>query len=107
MEKELACTPESSKAQEGQAESYMWRMMCSENRPGKGRVVENASINQVLENFESVGCERNGAIRVKRSGVTIALDDRNDEAGLPSGRNHSEAKDEVEEGKQKMTPLLQ
>ena len=64
----------------------------------------NASINKVLENFESAGCERNGAVRVKRSRVTIALDDRDDEAGLPSGRNYSEAQNEVEEGKQKMTP---
>ena len=30
-----------------------------------------------------------------------ALDDRDDEAGLPSGRNHSEAQNEDEEGKQK------
>ena len=64
----------------------------------------NASIDQVLKNFESARCERNGAVRVKRSGVTIALDDRDDETGLPSGRNHSEAQNEVEEGKQKMTP---
>ena len=49
-------------------------------------------------------CERNGAVRVKRSRVTIALDDRDDETGLPSGRNHSEAQDQVEERKQKMTP---
>ena len=64
----------------------------------------NASINEVLENFESAGCERNGAVRVKRSRVTIALDDRDDETGLPSGRNHSEAQDQDEERKQKMTP---
>ena len=64
----------------------------------------NASVNQVLENFEGAGCERNGAVRVKRSGATIALDDRDDEAGLPSGWNHSEAQNEVEEGKQEMTP---
>ena len=64
----------------------------------------DASTNQVLENFEGGGCERNGAVRVKRSRVTIALDDQDDEAGLPSGRNHSEAQNEVEEGKQKMTP---
>ena len=44
----------------------------------------NASINQVLENFEGAGCERNGSVRVKRSRVTIALDDRDDEAGLPT-----------------------
>ena len=56
------------------------------------------------KNFEGAGCERNGAVRVKRSGVPIALDDRDDKAGLPSGRNHSEAQNEVEEGKQKMTP---
>ena len=31
--------------------------------------------------------------------VTIALDDRNNQAGLPSGRNHSEAQDEVEESR--------
>ena len=64
----------------------------------------NANIIQMIENFENVGCERNGAVRVKRSRVTIALDDRDDEAGLPSGRNHSEAQNEVEEGKQKMRP---
>ena len=64
----------------------------------------NASRDQVLKNFESAGCERNGAVRVKRSRVTIALDDRDDEAGLRRGRNHSEAQNEVEEGKQKMTP---
>ena len=64
----------------------------------------NASINEVLEDCKSAGCERNGAVRVKRSRVTIALDDQDDEAGLPSGRNHSEAQNEAEEGKQKMTP---
>ena len=53
----------------------------------------------MLENFESAGCERKGSVRVKRSRVTIALDDRDDEAGLPSGRNHSEAQNEVKEGK--------
>ena len=53
-------------------------------------VGSNASVNEVLENFESAGCERNGAVRVKRGGVTIALDDRDDEAALPSGRNHRE-----------------
>ena len=65
----------------------------------------NASINQVLENTERAGCERNGAVRVKRSRVTIALDDWNDEAGLPSGRNHREAQNEDNDGKKKMTPL--
>ena len=45
-----------------------------------------------------------GAVGVKRTGVTIALDDRDDKAGLPSGRNHREAQHKVEEGKQKMTP---
>ena len=59
----------------------------------------NASVNEVLENFESAGCERNGAVRVKRSGVTIALDDRDDEAGFPSGRNHREAQNKVERRK--------
>ena len=39
-----------------------------------------ASVNQVLENFEGAGYERNGAVRVKRSRVTMALDDRDDEA---------------------------
>ena len=58
----------------------------------------------MLEKFESARCERNGAVGVKRSGVTIALDDRDDKAGLPSGRNHREAQHKVEEGKQKMTP---
>ena len=57
-------------------------------------------VNQVLENFEGAGCERNGAARVKRSRVTIALDDRDDEAGLPRGWNHCEAPN----GKQEMTP---
>ena len=46
----------------------------------------NASVNEVLEKFESARCERNGAVGVKRSGVTIALDDGDDKAGLPSGR---------------------
>ena len=64
----------------------------------------NARVNEVLEKFESARCERNGAVGVKRSGVTIALDDRDDKAGLPSGRNHREAQHKVEEGKQKMTP---
>ena len=41
----------------------------------------------MLENFESARCERNGTVRIKGGGVTIALDDRDDEAGLPSGRN--------------------
>ena len=78
----------------------------SGSRPGKGRVVDvarNASIDQVLENFESAGGKRNGTIGVKRSGATIALGDRNNQSGLPSRRN-SETQDEVEEGKQKMTP---
>ena len=64
----------------------------------------NASANEVLKKFESARCERNGAVGVKRSGVTIALDDRDDKAGLPSGRNHREAQHKVEEGKQKLTP---
>ena len=42
--------------------------------------------------------------RVKRCRATTALDDRDDETGLPSGRNHSEAQNEAEDGKQKMTP---
>ena len=66
-------------------------------------VASNANIHQVLKNFEGAGCERNGAVRVKRSGVTIALDDRDDKAGLPSGRNHSEAQNEVEEGENDAT----
>ena len=32
----------------------------------------NASVNEVLEKTKSAGCERNGAVRVKRSRVTIA-----------------------------------
>ena len=40
-------------------------------------VGRNASIDQVLENFESAGCERDGTIGIKRGRVTIALDDRN------------------------------
>ena len=35
-------------------------------------VERNASMDQVLENFESGGGGRNGTIGVKRSGVTIA-----------------------------------
>ena len=58
----------------------LWKNVCVCGEVGGG----NASINQVLENFESAGCERNGAVRVKRSRVTIALDDRDDETGLPS-----------------------
>ena len=61
----------------------------------------NASVNEVLEKFESARCERSGAVGVKRSGVTIALDDRDDKARLPSGRNHSEAQNGVKEGKQR------
>ena len=61
----------------------------------------NAGIDQVLEEFECARRERNRTIGIKGGGVTIALDDWDDEAGLPSGRNHSEAQDEVEEGKQK------
>ena len=84
------------------------RRLRSGNRPGKGGVVEecgpNASTDQVLENFKSAGCERNRTVGIKRGGVTIALPHRNNKAGLPSGRNHSEAQNEVEEGKQKMTP---
>ena len=64
----------------------------------------NASVNEVLKKFESARRERNGAVGVKRSGVTISLDDRDDKAGLPSGRNHREPQHKVEEGKQKMTP---
>ena len=67
-------------------------------------VGRNASINQVLEEFESARRERNRMTGIKGGGVTIALDDRDDEAGLSSGRNHGEAQDEVEEGEQKMTP---
>ena len=59
----------------------------------------NASVNQVFENIESARRERNGTLRIKGGGVTIA--------GLPSGWNHSKAQDEVEEGKQKMTPPLE
>ena len=44
----------------------------------------NASVNEVLKKFESARRERN--VGVKRSGVTISFDDRDDEAGLPSGR---------------------
>ena len=36
----------------------------------------HASVDEVLQNFEGAGCERNVAVRVKRSWVTIALDDR-------------------------------
>ena len=64
----------------------------------------NASVNEVLKKFESARRERNGAVRIKRSGVTISLNDRNDKAGLPSGRNHREPQHKVEERKQKMTP---
>ena len=67
-------------------------------------VGRNASIDQVLEKFESARCERNRTIGIKGGGVTVALDDRDDEAGLPSGWDHGEAQDEVEEGEQKMTP---
>ena len=42
-----------------------------------------------LKNYEGAGCERNGAVRIKRSRVTIGVDDRDDEAGLPSGRKES------------------
>ena len=56
----------------------------------------NKSIDQVLENFESAGGERNGTIGVNRSGFTIALDDQN-QAGFPSRRNNSETQDEAEE----------
>ena len=67
-------------------------------------VGRNASIDQMLEEFESARCETNRTKGIKGGGVTIALDDRDDEAGLPSGRNHGEAQDEVEEGEQKITP---
>ena len=61
-----------------------------ETAPGRielwKNVGSNASIDQVLKNFDDgAGCERNGVVRVKRSRVTITLDDRDDEAGLPSG----------------------
>ena len=54
-----------------------------QNRPGKGRVVEKcgggfASVNEVLKKFESARRERNEAAGIKRSGVTISLDDRNE-----------------------------
>ena len=52
----------------------------------------------------SVGTPSGNRPGVKRSRVTIALDDRDDETGLPSGRNLSKAQNEVKEGKQKMTP---
>ena len=39
----------------------------------------NASINQVLEDFESAGCERNGTIGIKGGRVTM-------EAELQSGK---------------------
>ena len=47
-----------------------------------GRVVlwknvgRNASIDQVLEKFESAVGERNGTLGINRGRVTIALDDR-------------------------------
>ena len=69
-----------------------------------GNVGGNASVNEVLKNFESARRERNGAVRIKRSGVTISLDDRNDKAGRPCGRNHRKPWHKVEERKQKMTP---
>ena len=65
-------------------------------------VGRNASRNQVFNNFRGARCERNVAVKVKRSGVTTLT--RDDEAGFPSGRNHSEAQNEVKEGKQKMMP---
>ena len=42
-------------------------------------VWRNASIDQVLKDFESARCERNVTIGIKGGGVTIALDDRDDE----------------------------
>ena len=59
----------------------------------------NASVNEVLKKFESAGRERNGAVGIKRSGVTISLDDRNDKARLPCGRNHREPQHKVEKRK--------
>ena len=44
-------------------------------------VGRNASTDQVLKKFESARCERNRTIGIKGGGVTVALDDRDDEAG--------------------------
>ena len=66
-------------------------------------VGRNVSIDHVLENFKSAGCERNMTVGIKRGGVTIALHHPNKKSGLPSGWKNSEAQDQVEEGKQKMT----
>ena len=74
------------------AETFLGRVELWKN------VGRNASIDQMLEEFESARCERNRTIGIKGGGVTIALDDRDDEAGLPSERNHGKAQDEVEEG---------
>ena len=67
-------------------------------------VGRNASANEVLKKFENATRERNGAVGIKRSGVTISLDDRNHKTGLPCERNHREPQHKVEERKQKMTP---
>ena len=67
-------------------------------------VGRNASTDQVFEEFEIARRERNRTIGIEGGGVNIALDDRDDEVGLPSGRNHGEAQDEVEAGREKMTP---
>ena len=57
-------------------------------------VRRNASINEVLENFKGARGERNGTIGVKRGGVTIALVDRNNQAGLPTAKRKTRLKKE-------------
>ena len=77
------------------ASAPQWKPPWEGSSCGKMWEGGNASVFEVLEKFESARCERR-AVGVKRSGT--------DKAGHPSGRNHREAQNKVEEGKQKMTP---
>ena len=58
----------------------------------------------MLQDIESTRGERNGTIRVKESGVTVTLEEWDDQTGLPSGRDDGEPQDEVEEREEQVTP---
>ena len=58
----------------------------------------------MLEDFESTRGERYGTVRVEESGVTVTLEEWDDQTGLPSGGDDGEPQDEVEEREEQVTP---
>ena len=67
-------------------------------------VWRNARVDKVLEDLECVGCKGYGAERVEGSGVTITLDDWDNQAGLPRRWDNSALEDDVEEREKQVTP---